>query len=244
MKKMLSALLVLVVLAGLSSAFAAGDLTVTYTTAGKLEDNYSTSDFMEPVADLQPGDSVTLTVKLANASADSINWYISNEVINALEESGASGSAYGYKLIYNGPGETRTLYDSDTVGGDDSAGLFEATEGLDELFYLDTMKSGETGTVQLTVTLDGETEGNEYFNSLARLQMNFAAEPQADTATETTTPGATPKPSTSTGKIVQTGDNVNLFPFYVAMVVSGLLFLALAVDSVRRRRNERKEYGE
>ena len=237
MKKTISVILAVLLAAALgTAAFAADELQVVYDAKGSLTDNYEQSDFMEPAAGLQPGDSVTLTVHLRNDNAVGSNWYMSNEVLKSLEEADAAGSAYGYVLTYSGPGGEKTLYDSQTVGGDDSEGLFEATEGLKDLFWLDSLKSGETAEVELTVSLDGETEGNAYFDTLARLQMNFAVEP----VEETTTPTPTPNPGTP-GKVVQTGDDTNLLPFYVAMAVSGLLFLALAVDSVRRRRKEQEE---
>ena len=213
------------------------DMLVTYTADGTLEDNFDSNDFSDSISGLQPGDSVKLTIRLKNANANGSNWYMSNEVLDSLEEADAQGSAYGYLLVYNGPDGSRTLYDSETVGGDDSAGLYEATEGLQDLFWLGAMTAGQEATVELTVSLDGETEGNDYFDTAASLKMNFAVEP----VEETPSPSSSPKPSSTTGKVVQTGDDTNLFPFYVAMAVSGLLFLALAIDSVRRRRKEQEE---
>ena len=55
------------------------------------------------------------------------------------------------------------------------AGLHEID--LKEFFYLDRLDSGSTGKVSLTIALDGETNGNGYQNTLARLQMAFAVEP-------------------------------------------------------------------
>ena len=237
MKKIISVILAVLLIAALGTgAFAADDLEVVYSTSGALTDNYAESNFLQPVADLQPGDSVTLTVHLYNQNASGSNWYMSNEVLKSLEDADAAGSAYGYLLTFKGPNESGTIYDSETVGGDDSEGLFEATEGLKDLFFLDTLKTGETATVELTVSLDGETEGNAYFDTLARLQMNFAVEP----VEESTTPTPTPTPGTP-GKVVKTGDDTDLFPYYAAMAVSGLLFLALAIDSIRRRRKEQED---
>lgn len=69
---------------------------------------------------------------------------------------------------------TVVLFDSETVGGDGGAGLYEATDGLDEFFKLCTMAPGGSGYVTLYVKLDGETQGNGYQNTLARLRLNFA----------------------------------------------------------------------
>ena len=71
------------------------------------------------------------------------------------------------------------LYSSETVGGEDTAGgegLHQATGALEDYFYLGRLESGEEGRVLLTVELEGETQGNDYQDTLARLQMNFAVE--------------------------------------------------------------------
>ena len=87
-----------------------------------------------------------------------------------------------------GPGGSQVIYDSTSdntehvnfVGGDygfeDRIGLHEATDNLEEFFFLDTLNSGESGVVTLTVSLEGETQGNIYQNTAARIQMNFAVE--------------------------------------------------------------------
>jgi hypothetical protein len=54
-------------------------------------------------------------------------------------------------------------------------------------------------------------------------------------------PAEAKRERTTQRRIVNTGEQQRLFPFYVAMFVSGLLFLVLAVQSVRMRRAERKE---
>lgn len=69
---------------------------------------------------------------------------------------------------------TVVLFDSETVSGDGGAGLYEATDGLGDFFKLCTMAPGGSGYVTLYVKLDGETQGNGYQNTLARLRLNFA----------------------------------------------------------------------
>ena len=235
MKKFFSLILALLLVSALSvPALAANDLTVTYSARGALTDNYEASDFLQPVADLQPGDSVTLTVHLVNANEQGSNWYMANDILESLETSVATGSAYGYELTYSGPGGSRTIYSSSTVGGDDSEGLREATEGLNQLFYLDTLASGDSAEVSLKVTLDGETEGNAYFDTLARLQLNFAVEPVAEAEEETPAPPVPQNP-------VQTGDAAHTFPLYVGMAASGAVILLLAFATLKRRRNDRRE---
>ena len=50
-------------------------------------------------------------------------------------------------------------------------------------FSLDTLEPGENGTVNLTVGLDGESQGNIYQDTLAKLMMNFAVEDNSNPTT-------------------------------------------------------------
>ncbi len=81
---------------------------------------------------------------------------------------------------YDPSGAEVVLYDSETVGGEGTSyvgkGLEQATDSLDDFFYLDRLDAGKAGSVHLKVILDGETQGNGYQDTLARLQMNFAVE--------------------------------------------------------------------
>ena len=198
--------------------------TVTYTSNGTMSDNYSSSQFADSLSALQPGDDITLTVALKHQNASEGDWYMSNEVIKTLESGAASGSAYSYKLTYHSAaGSDRMLYDSTTVGGDNSNGLIDATNGLDDYFFLETLKNGQSASVTLEITLDGETEGNAYFETLAQLRMKFAVE------------GA-PQGSSTTRTVVRTGDDTTLFPFYVVMIVSGVVLAGVAFATMRRSR--------
>jgi len=201
--------------------------TVTYTESGELSDNFSSVQFADEISGLQPGDDITFTVTLSHENAAGADWYMANDVIKSLEDGKAKDSAYEYKLTYNGPSGSKELYNSETVGGDNSQGLKEATSALKDFMYLDNLTKGQTATVQLVVTLDGETEQNAYFNTLAQLKMKFAVE--ANPA------GAAAKP------IVQTGDNTDLFPFYVAMTISGAVLLVIAARNIMNRRREKRE---
>lgn len=204
---------------------------VTYDASGKLVDNYSSEAYASDVKGLQPGDDITFVITLSHENSTAGDWYMSNEVVKSLESGAAADSAYGYRLVYTGASSSasRTIYDSSVVGGTGSSGLLEATSGLEDYFFLETLSAGQTATVTLVVTLDGETEGNDYFNTLAQLKMQFAVEAQT---------------SSSSRPVVYTGDaSSDLFPFYIAMAVSGALLLVVAIVNVRRRKRESEVEG-
>jgi hypothetical protein len=207
--------------------------TVTYNSAGRMVDDYDQEAFAQVAKDLQPGDDMTLTVTLVEENSDTADWYMRNQVINALEDATAQGGAYTYHLEYeSSSGEVTELFDSERVGGD-NRDLSDATTTLDEFFYLDTLATGKTGTVRLRVALDGDTQGDVYFNTDAILALRFAVEPRAEENTN--------KEEENNRSLVRTGDDTKLLPLYIAMVVSGVGMAALAMVSVRMRRQEREE---
>lgn len=204
------------------SAFAVEDGYVTYTAAGTLTDvNFNVNQIFD---DLEPGDVRSYTVHIRNQNSKATRWYMSNEVLSSLETSAAQGGAYSYRLTYAGPSASATLYDSNHVGGDTGfqgrTGLREATEDLENFFFLDTLNNGDNGTVTLTVGLEGETLDNNYQETAGRIRMNFAVE------------------VTDSGnrRSVKTGDENNMLPYYIGMGVAGLLFLYLALDAYTDRK--------
>ncbi len=115
------------------------------------------------------------------------------------------------------------------MGTNVPVGLHEATSNLEEYFFLDTLNSGENGMVTLDVALEGETQDNSYQNTAAKIRMNFAV--------ELSNPGSTT--SSSTSRAVKTGDENNLLPYYIGMVVAGLLLLYLALDAYTDRKYQK-----
>lgn len=241
----------------------ADDWNVAFTGKG-MESNFRSSAFDDAMTALQPGDSVTLTVHLQNSTDDAItDWYMTNEVLRSLEESQtvARSGGYTYELTYTGPGgERATLFSSDAIGGEKDQqaglGLHEATDSLEDFFYLDQLLAGQSATVTLEVSLDGETQGNAYQDTLAQLQMNFATElkdvadgGRFDSKTTDTVSTHGRKLGKNTRgrrtvyvtRIPQTSDSSH--PLLIAVIcgISGLALLVLGILRLRKSKNDKKE---
>ena len=250
MKKVLSMLMTLCLLCVMTTPVFAQHYTgksgwqVVFTQNEKMDSNFKTADMDDAIAGMQPGDDITFTVTVKNQHSDTTDWYMTNKVLQSMEDASkqAEGGGYTYKLTYkSASGTEAVLFDSDKVGGEDQLaaargrqGLHEATDALEDFFYLDTLSSGRSGTVTLNVGLDGETQGNDYQDKLAELQMNFAVELEPK--------GTTTNNVINRTNVVRTGDEMRLMPLYIGMAVTGALFLALAIDG--RRRAKREEEGE
>ena len=201
-----------------------------------LNDLSVRNDLEDRLRTLQPGDDVTFTINLRNDYSKSTNWYMTSKIVSSLEAGTARDGAYTYYLRYinnTDSSKNQDIFQSGKVGGYQSDGLEEINKALKEdyskdgekYFYLDNLSRGQGGQVLLTVSLDGETQGNNYQDRLADLKMNFAVQIQEPGGTTTTTNRNAPR----------TGDSHNLLPYYIAMIISGLLFLYFALDSYTDR---------
>lgn len=231
------------------TSYGNSDWAVTFTKDKKMESNFKTSDLNDVIYGIQPGDNVIINLALKNENDSATDWYMTNEVLYSLEDRSANqatgGGVYTYKLNYTGPdGVEEVLFDSDTVGGENSSGagegLHQATDALEDYFYLDTLKNGESGKIMLEVALDGDTQGNDYQNTLADLQMNFAVELNT---TATDTPDSNPGPNSNPGTrrdIVKTGDEMFLTQFITVACVTGILLLLFAFYAWTERKKEQE----
>ena len=241
------------------------DWLVTFTADKKMSSNFQDKVWDDNLRGLQPGDYTDLVVSIKNDNENTTDWYMTNKVIHSLEDSrkndpGLNGGAYTYTLKYKGNqagAKDIVLYSSDTVGGQSVSkagqGLHEATNALDDWFYIDTLKTGEGGTVTLRVGLDGETQGNDYQDTLADLEMNFAVELRTteeekkkfkdddddDDDDDNDNKKKNSTSSTSTTKVVKTGDYTDTLPYLIAAGISGLILLILAFYSLHERRRQR-----
>lgn len=199
-----------------------------------MESNFTSSDISDEAIAMQPGDSVELTITLKNNYDGEVDWYMKNEVLEALEDAGKSeGGAYDYLLTYTDTkGELSTLYSSEKFGGEGrigGVGLHGAANTLEDYFYLDRMGKGETGVVKLKVALDGETLVNDYQNTLAKLQMDFATELAGSEGQRQ--------------RLVKTGDESKTLLFVILLFVSGMGLLIGAMFMLRdsQRKKETAE---
>ena len=77
---------------------------VTFNGEG-MESNFQSSEMTEEIYRIQPGDTIELQVGVGNSSGSETDWYMTNEVLQSLEDtqSVAEGGAYAYELTYVDP---------------------------------------------------------------------------------------------------------------------------------------------
>lgn len=247
-KKMITMLLVAALLVfPVMTAFAAeSDVEITDGSVewdgSKLNSNLS--DIQQAINNMQPGDKVTYKVTLKNTGSTDTDFWMSNEIIRSFEDNGrASDGAYTYYLAYTGPDGTEVFYNSAKVGGLDANGLHDVPDGvdsqnLDEDFFLGKLSKGQTGTVELIIMLDGETQGNSYQQANAILQLKFGVE-ERTTTTVTKTENKTITKTVTEPSDVKTGDDFNLMPLYIAALACGVLLVVVATGRRKKAVNNR-----
>lgn len=248
-KRLISLFLLLTMLLGMTDVVSAAgsedqygkkDWSVTFTKEEKMESNFGVKDFDDPISNMQPGDTVYLTVAIKNEHEKDTDWYMSNEILTSLEDASgkAENGAYTYRLSYTDRnGKESVFYDSDAVGGTGAKeeGLHGVSDHLKDYFWIDKLPNHGTGTVTLAITLDGESQNNGYMDTLAELSLNFAVELKSTASEDPDDPGEDHPP-----KIVKTGDETNLMVYFIIAGISGVIFLILAILSLRSRKKEKE----
>ncbi|MBR0417372.1 MAG: MucBP domain-containing protein [Firmicutes bacterium] len=238
MKKKIIALLLATLLVVLSYAAVYADhlkgkegWEVELNASEEVVSTFDSDEIADAFSNLQPGDDLTLTVKVKNTSDKEVDWYILNQVVHSLEDNSknnASGGSYTYVLSYvDSKGNDNELYNSERVGGESAdskapEGLHGADSALKDYLYLERMAPKGEGTVTLFIALEGETQGNSYQETLADLQMRFAVELVPDR------------------KIITGDSGKDLSKVYIGMCVSGIALLVLGLVSLAGDKKKKK----
>ena len=241
MKKFIALLsCMLFILGSIGTVFADENTTTAGScefTGKEMVSSFDSNKIAASVSQMEPGDSVIFSVDIKNNSSISTKWYMSNDVLRSLEDTQAvaENGGYSYILTFVGPdGKEDTIYSSTSVGGEKEApagkGLNEATNSLDKFFYLKTL---EGGSVKLLVGLDGESQGNIYQDTLAKLMMNFAVEDNSNPTSQN------PPTFTTTTSKVKTGDIWSIASAVVFVIGIILMILAFVSDRKGAKQNEK-----
>jgi len=230
--------------------FSGGDGWKVSFDGKKMTSTFKNTDIDDKIYEMEPGDTVDFHIQLKNEYKQTTDWYMTNKVLKSLEDAQtvAEGGAYSYILTYiKQDGTKETLYSSEEVGGEtknaSGEGLHQATNSLKDYFYLDRLKSGQSGEITLKVKLEGETQGNTYQDTLAKLQMNFAVELVDDSTTPGTpdNPTKTPPKKSPSRITVKTGDNSRVLLYSVIALIAGLVCAGAVVYNVRQNREDAEE---
>ena len=247
---LMTAMLVLVMLPAEAFAESNNGSGSCSFNGSEIVSDFSDGTIADTVSGLQPGDDMTFTVEYTNDSGSDTDWYMETSIIQTLEKTDSAkktvdgtetpeNGGYTYELIHtDNDGNETVLFSNDEVGGEatpgDMQGLEQATNALDDWFYLQTIGEGGHGTLTLKVALEGETEVNDYMDTEGALDLRFAVELTRKDASSGTSDNDGSKKSSG----VNTGDRSDLMPWMIACIAAGFLLLVMAILSLRRDRKE------
>lgn len=185
MKKSILAIGMAVVLfftSGLTS-YANTTATVSFTSDKKLvysgvtEENGQVN-LGSAFENVIPGETRTQTIVVKNENKHTADFYMSTEIIKALEDGADTAKGAGYEIVLKAG--SNTLYDS-ALGGytaaesASKAGIGSMNAALEDKVLIATLKKGESTDVVLQITFDGEAMDNtsEVDYSLTSAQLAF-----------------------------------------------------------------------
>lgn len=190
------------------------------------------------------GDFSSLQRKLDDALKGTGDWTSLCDAVAAAAK-GATPVAQGQVVVGPGAGSIRLADDGiylvlargggEPVGSTDAHGTKYDYSFQASLVALPT-KYDENGQMSGTIRTD-HVYGDWHDETSIVLKWSMEPVEESDEPDKPTPD----KPSKPTKKIVRTGDQDRLLPFYVAMAVSGGLFVVLAAKSLRERRNNRSK---
>ena len=242
--KLFTLLLTLTMVLAMSQMVFADDYTAkggTYTYNGTDIERTEGQAISEAVSQLEPGDTVKITLTYKNDTSDTTEWYMENTVLKTLEEEAGMDGGYTYVLSNIGPdGKETTIFDTreGAIGGAEKKGgtgleqATNATEGKinsQDYFFIQELKADESGQTVLTVGLDGESLANVYETRNASIQIGYAVE-----KLET---GETVYKHVKRKSNIDTGDTTDLIG-PAAVFLGACLLLIIGIISYRKDRKE------
>lgn len=208
----------------------------------KITSTFDSQKVADAFKNLQPGDDITVTVKYQNDYSKSTDWYMANEIVKTLEKidkasknSQAENGGYTYSLVQTKKDKKKVvLFSNGKVGGEakpaNMEGLEQATNALDDWFYIETLGKGEFGLITLSISFEGETEVNDYMDTDGEVLMRFAVE-----LTKSDKASSPDKPNYQQLHRVKTGDKRRI-GLFLLMVIAGLIILTLL--AIRKKDNK------
>lgn len=234
-RKIAAAVLATTLIFGSAVSVMASEKNLTYpddfsTTAGAdiLSDAFS---------DMVPGEMRSQTIELKNADAQQMKFYMYTEITDNLADKGDQNAIYTLELKKEGEQEP---FFSGIIGKDKvDLGRDRLTE--DNQVLLDSLKKGETSSVTITITLDGDSAENLYEDKDGVIRMVFSATEDNGIPKKQTIKKDQKKvygTSNTITKVVKTGDE---FPVEALLAVAGVSLVAVIILVSKRKKKVEDE---
>lgn len=233
--KKLSALLVMfsLFIPTINSVYAA-DSMITFDGEAEKFINENSNGEVFNLEGMYPGETRTETLTLVNNDYREMKFYMNSKVLDEFGNETSSGAiAYDFNFKING----EDLFDG-LVGGEDNVG-----EGMmEDNILIATLAKGETATLEMSVTADGDTMDNSYQDASGLIQYTFSVEYDDEAVNEPQRVVNTVVQTVTNRieKAVQTGDpaTLGLFGVLLGGSVVGIVYLIATRKKKEEDQNE------
>lgn len=235
--KKLSALLVMfsLFIPTINSVHAAGNSVITFDGEAEKFINTNNEGEVFNLEGMYPGETRTETLTLVNNDYREMNFYMNSKILDEFGNETSTGNmAYDFNFKING----EDLFDG-LVGGENNVG-----EGMmEDNILIATLAKGESATLQMSVTADGDTMDNTYQNATGLVQYTFSVEYDDEAAAQTPQKVVNTVVQTVTNRIekaVKTGDpaTLGLFGVLLGGSVVGIFYLVATRKKKEEDQNE------
>lgn len=171
--------------------------------------------------DMLPGEERSSVIKISNSSAENMEFYINEKVLDNLADKGTGDqtAVYGIKLYKNA--DTEPFY-NELIGN--SSKTQSDKSFFDEDVRIAQLSKGESCDIKLVLYIDGRSMDNSYMNKQGQLEITVNAEQ----------PDLQDTVSNNVITAVKTGDSNNIL-LYIIVALAGIAGIAGVV--VMRQRN-------
>lgn len=233
--KKLSALLVMfsLFIPTINSVYAA-DSMITFDGEAEKFINANSEGEVFNLEGMYPGETRTETLTLVNNDYREMKFYMNSKVLDEFGNETSSGAiAYDFNFKING----EDLFDG-LIGGEDNVG-----DGMmEDNILIATLAKGETATLEMSITADGDTMDNSYQDATGLIQYTFSVEYDDEAVSEPQRVVNTVVQTVTNRieKVVQTGDpaTLGLFGVLLGGSVVGIVYLIVTRKKKEEDQNE------
>jgi len=185
--------------------------------------------------DMEPGETRTVSLLLTNNDFNTLRFYMSGSVPENIANKGNSEAVYDVKLSKDGTVFFEGTVGSTTDGSINATNTNSVVQNLNDRFLLASLSQGTDTTVEMAVTLDGDSANNTYMSQEGAIQLNISVELDnavPETVVEKQIITVT-QPVSST---VKTGDTTVNPMVYIA--IAGICAACVVIILVARKKRE------
>lgn len=135
----------------------------------------------EGFEDMQPGETRSVSVRLKNDNSDTMDFFMSAEILDNIAEKGNKDAVYDFSISR----DNETFFASVIGATGNTIGEEYLTD--DNNIKLATLAKGEESLVTVSLTLDGDSTENAYMNQAGQIKLRFSAGTPVENLGETQT---------------------------------------------------------